>query len=157
MTETMPAGVHSAEFDPDDPPEIGTVAHALWLVHWHFTWENPDQVDKLGELYHDDIVWEVPARRIIYRGKKEVLDNYRRVFESAEGLTQVPIERYGTPERVFDDCEATFRLTSSHGFPNHLMPLGTDVAMRLIHNFHIQDGLIIRENGYELWRPAIRG
>jgi hypothetical protein len=24
-----------------------------------------------------------------------------------------------------------------------------------VHNFHIQDGLIIRENGYEIWRPDI--
>ena len=27
--------------------------------------------------------------------------------------------------------------------------------MRVVHNFHIQDGLIIRENGYEIWRPDI--
>jgi len=155
MAQTMHAAAGGASFDPESPPPVGTTEHALWLVHWHFTWENPDQVDKLAELYHDDIVWEVPSRRIIYRGKKDVLDNYRRIFESAQGLKQDPIERYGTPERVFDDCEATFKLTSSHGFPNHPLPTGTRVAMRLIHNFHIKDGLIIRENGYEIWRPDI--
>jgi hypothetical protein len=26
--------------------------------------------------------------------------------------------------------------------------------MRLIHNFHIRDGLISREIGYEVWRRA---
>jgi hypothetical protein len=28
------------------------------------------------------------------------------------------------------------------------------VQMRLIHNFHIRDGLISREIGYEVWRRA---
>jgi ketosteroid isomerase-like protein len=152
VTETV---TENEEFKVDSPPPVGTPEHALWLVHWHFAWENPDQVDRLGDLYHDDIVWEVPSRRIIYRGKKDVLDNYKRVFESAQGLKQDPVERYGTADRVFDDCEATFKLISSHGFPNHPLPTGTRVAMRLLHNFHIKDGLIIRENGYEIWRPDI--
>jgi len=143
----------SAEVDLDTPPPVGTPEHALWLVHWHFAWENPAQVDMLADLYHEDIVWEVPTRRIVYRGREAVLDNYRRVFESAEDLAMEPVERYATAERVFDDCEVTFKLTSSQGFPNHPLPVGTHVAMRLIHNFHIQDGLIIRENGYEIWRP----
>ena len=155
MSHSLPALAEAVSFDENNPPAVGTTEHALWLVHWHFAWENPGQVDKLADLYHDDIVWEVPSRRIVYRGKKDVLDNYRRVFESAEGLHQEPVERYGTPARVFDDCEATFRLSSSHGFPGAPLPVGTNVAMRLLHNFHIQDGLIIRENGYEIWRPAI--
>jgi hypothetical protein len=152
VNETVTA---NQELKADSPPPIGTPEHALWLVHWHFAWENPDQVDRLADLYHDDIIWEVPSRRIIYRGKKDVLDNYKRIFESAEGLKQDPVERYGTADRVFDDCEATFKLSSGHGFPNHPLPTGTRVAMRLLHNFHIEDGLIIRENGYEIWRPDI--
>lgn len=156
MTDgTLPTAV-TLDYDPLDPPPVGTSEHALWLVHLHFTWENPDRIDQLAELYHDDIVWEVPTRRVIYRGKQEVIANYRRVFESAEGLQLETIERYATPERVFDDSEAYFRLTSSAGFPNHPLPIGTRVAMRLVHCFHIADGLIVRENGYEMWRPDIR-
>jgi hypothetical protein len=34
------------------------------------------------------------------------------------------------------------------------LPIGTKVKMRLIHNFHIRDGLIAREIGYEVWRRA---
>jgi hypothetical protein len=44
---------------------------------------------------------------------------------------------------VFDDLEMTFKLVESKGFPNPL-PVGTRVAMRTVHNFRIQDGLIIR-------------
>jgi hypothetical protein len=31
------------------------------------------------------------------------------------------------------------------------MPYGTRVKLRLVHNFHITDGLISREIGYEMW------
>jgi len=116
MSELLIAG-NKTGFQPDKPPPVGTAEHALWLVHWHFTWENPVDVAKLSDLYHDDIVWEVPSRRVVYRGKKNVIDNYLRIFESTEGLKQVPVERYATPTRVFDDCDANFTLISGHGFP----------------------------------------
>jgi len=153
LASTASTGI---DYDAANPPPVGTIEHALWLVHLHFSWENPDRIDRLAELYDDDIVWEVPTRRIIYRGKKEVIANYRRVFESAEDLELEPVDRYATPDRVFDDSEAYFRLTSSTGFPNHPLPVGTRVAMRLVHSFHIADGLIVRENGYEMWRPDNR-
>jgi hypothetical protein len=150
-----PAHVAATELDPGTPPAIGTVERALWLVRWHVAWENPEQLEQLGELYDDDIIWEVPARRTIYRGKKEVLENYRRIFESVENLTQNPIDRYATVDRCFDDMEATFLLTDSKGFPNHPLPVGTRIAMRLTHSFHIKDGLITREIAFEQWRPDI--
>jgi ketosteroid isomerase-like protein len=125
------------------------------LVQWHFAYETVDQLAKLETLYHEDIVWEVPTRRVIYHGKRDVLANYARIFESLADAKIEHIERYATKDRVFDDLELTFKLVSSHGFPNHPLPVGTRVAMRMVHNFHIQDGLIIRENGYEIWRPDI--
>jgi hypothetical protein len=90
-----------------------------------------------------------------HRGKKDVLENYAKIFESCAEAKVVPVERYGTPERVFDDLEMTFKLIDGKGFPNHPLPVGTRIALRVVHNFHIQDGLIIRENGYEMWRPDI--
>lgn len=144
---------HGTSTSWDSPPPVGTPEHALWLVQWHFAFETPDQLDKLETLYHDDIVWEVPTRRAIYRGKRDVLENYARIFESMVEAELAPIERYATAERAFDDLEVTFRLTDSKGFPNHPLPVGTRVNMRMVHNFHIQDGLIVRENGYEMWRP----
>ncbi len=55
------------------------------------------------------------------------------------------------PDRVFDDMWATFR-TSGDGFDNCPFPIGTKVKMRLLHNFHIRDGMIAKEIGYEVWR-----
>jgi len=76
---------------------------------------------------------------------------YLRVFNSAAGITFYPIERFATPDRVFDDMWATFRV-SGDGFENCPFPIGTKVKMRLLHNFHIRDGMIAKEIGYEIWR-----
>ena len=103
----------SSEFDVgdwDSPPPVGTSEHALWLAHWHFVFENPEQLLMLEQLYHDDIVWEVLSRRVIHRGKRDVLENYAKLFESCAEPKVTPVERYGTPERVFDDLEMTFKL-----------------------------------------------
>jgi hypothetical protein len=55
------------------------------------------------------------------------------------------------PDRVFDDKWATFRI-SGDVFDNCPFPMGTKVKMRLLHNFHIRDGMIAKEIGYEVWR-----
>lgn len=54
-------------------------------------------------------------------------------------------------DRVFDDTWATFRI-SGDGVDNCPFPIGTKVKMRLLHNFHIRDGMIAKEVGYEVWR-----
>ena len=116
MTDTSTA---AAVFDWDSPPPVGGTEHALWLAHWHFQFENPEQLHMLEQLYHDDIVWEVPSRRVIHHGKREVLENYARIFESCAEPKIEPVERYATAQRVFDDLEMTFKLVDSKGFPNH--------------------------------------
>ena len=55
------------------------------------------------------------------------------------------------PDRVFDDKWAIFRI-SGDGLDNCPFPIGTKVKMRLLHNFHIRDGMIAKEIGYEVWR-----
>jgi hypothetical protein len=39
--------------------------------------------------------------------------------------------------------------------PGCPLPSGTRVSLRVVHIFELDDEVrIIRENGYELWRPA---
>ncbi len=127
--------------------------YAMELVDMHLHEENPERIDECLKLYTEDAVWECPARRVRYVGRAQIKEMYLRVFASAEGIQFHPIERYATPERVFDDMEATFRL-SGDGFENCPFPIGTRVNMRLLHNFHIRDGMIAKEIGYEVWRRA---
>jgi hypothetical protein len=121
------------------------------LVDMHLHEENPERIDECLKLYTEDAVWDCPARRVSYVGRQKIREMYLRLFASAEGIKFRPIERFATPHRVFDDMEATFRL-SGDGFENCPFPIGTKVSMRLLHNFHIRDGMIAREIGYEVWR-----
>jgi len=126
------------------------VAHALEIVELHFREENPDDIERAMRLYADDVVWEVPGRRVRYVGKEDVKRNYLRLFASAEGMQFEPIERFATSERVVDDMWVRFTL-SGDGFANAPFPIGTKVKMRLVHIFDIRDGYITREAGYEMW------
>jgi hypothetical protein len=127
--------------------------YAMDLVEMHLHEENPERIEQCIRLYAPDAVWECPARRVSYSGREQIKEMYLRLFASAEGIKFRPIERFASPDRVFDDMEATFRL-SGNGFENCPFPIGTRVNMRLLHNFHIRDGMIAREIGYEVWRRA---
>lgn len=142
------------------PPPLGTPEHADWLVHWHFKFENPQQLDMLGELYTHDIVWELPSAGIEFHGKRDVIQNYRQTFAVLDLTTFEfrPIDRYATATRVFDDREAIFTVTDLGSFPMPGLNIkeGEPVRMRLTHSFHITDGLISRENVYQIIGPARR-
>jgi len=114
--------------------------YALDLVDMHLQEENPERIDECIKLYSEDAIWETPARAVSYKGRDRIKD-----------VSFQPIERFATPDRVFDDMWATFRLTGD-GFENCPFPVGTHVKMRLLHNFHIRDGMIAKEIGYEIWR-----
>ena len=147
-----------AEIPYDQPPPVGTAEHALWLAYWHFAFENPNQLDMLGELYTDDIVWELPSAGIKFQGKAEVIDNYRRTFAALDlaNFAFVPIDRYATPTRVFDDREAIFTVDDIASFPMPGLNIeeGQQVSMRLTHSFHVRDGLLSRENAYQIIAPV---
>jgi len=125
--------------------------YALDLVDMHLHEENPDRIDECIKLYAEDAVWEAPTRGVAYTGRQLIKKMYLRVFGSAAGISFQPIERFGSPDRVFDDMLVTFRI-SGDGFENCPLPIGTKVKMRLLHNFHIRDGLIAKEIGYEIWQ-----
>jgi hypothetical protein len=126
------------------------VQYALDLVDMHLHEENPLRIDECIKLYSEDAVWDAPARGVSYVGRQKIKEMYLKLFASAENISFDPIERFASPDRVFDDMRVRFRLTGD-GFENCPYPLGTRVNMRLLHNFHIKDGMIEREIGYEIW------
>jgi hypothetical protein len=126
------------------------VQYALDLVDMHLHEENPQRIDECIKLYTEDAVWDAPTRGVSYVGREKIKEMYLRLFASAEGISFEPIERFASPDRVFDDMRVRFRL-SGDGFENCPFPIGTRVKLRLLHNFHIRDGMIAREIGYEVW------
>src|ERR1700694_1694668 len=85
--------------------------YALDLVGMNLEEENPERIDECIKLYTEDAVWETPARNVTYKGRENIKKMYLRIFNSMENITFHPIERFSTPDRVFDDMLVTFRIT----------------------------------------------
>jgi hypothetical protein len=67
---------------------------------------------------------------VTYKGRENIKKMYLRIFNSMENITFHPIERFSTPDRVFDDMLVTFRITGD-GFENCPFPIGTKVKIQL--------------------------
>ena len=117
--------------------------YALDLVDMHLHDEKPGADRRVPEALYRRCRVGVPGPSGIVRTCGS--------SQSAEGIKFRPIERFATPQRVFDDMEPRFRLAGD-GFETSPSPIGTRVSMRLLHSFHIRDGMIEREIGYEVWR-----
>ena len=128
-----------------------TMAANLATVEAHFHSEAANEVDEALILYTDDIVWEAPARNLIFQGKEDVGNNYRKIFASIRDVEFRNLQRFATEDRVVDDSILTFVITQEGFLP---LPVGQEVEMRLAHIFEMRDGKISKEIAYEMWRPA---
>jgi hypothetical protein len=129
----------------------------LRVVDQHFHNENPADIDKAIDLYGDTIVWEVPARGVLLRNKAAVKAAYLKMFQSYGIHSLTPIRRFGAGNFVVDDTIADMTLLGDveTNVPGCPLPTASRVSLRVVHIFELDDaGRIIRENGYELWRPA---
>ena len=120
-------------------------------VEAHFHSEAVNEVDEALKLYTDDIIWEAPARNLVFQGKEDVGNNYRKIFASIRDVEFRNLQRFATEDRVVDDSILTFVITQEGFLP---LPVGQDVEMRLAHIFEMRDGKISKEIAYEMWRPA---
>ena len=127
------------------------IASNLAAVEEHFHSEAANNIKRALELYTDDIVWEAPARNLVFQGKKDVADNYRKLFASIREVEFRNLQRFATADRVVDDSIVTFELIKDGFLP---LQVGQKVAMRLAHIFEMRDGKISKEITFEMWRPA---
>ena len=123
----------------------------LATVEAHFHSEAANEVDEALKLYTDDIIWEAPARNLIFQGKEEVGNNYREIFAAIRDVEFRNLQRFATEDRVVDDSILTFVITQEGFLP---LPVGQEVEMRLAHIFEMRDGKISKEIAYEMWRPT---
>lgn len=133
------------------------IAANLAAVEAHFHSEASNEVEKALELYTDDVVWESPVRNLVFRGKAEAGENYRRMFASfaVEGFET--LQRFATEDRVVDDSVVTLTVVGD-GVANAPVPVGARAEIRLLHIFEMRGGKISRELVFEHWRelqPAV--
>ena len=127
------------------------IAANLAAVEAHFHSEAANEVEQALELYTDDIVWESPARDLVFRGKEATGENYRRMFGSFQVEEFRCLDRFATEDRVVDDSVATLVITGD-GVANAPAPVGSKVEIRLLHVFEMRAGKISRELVFENWR-----
>ena len=121
----------------------------LAVVAEHIENEGRDPASVMA-LYTDDIVLEIPGRRLRFEGKAPIEANYRRMFGALDDVSLEPLDRFASEDRVVDDMIVRFHL-AREGMDNAPLPIGSDVALRLLHVFHMRDGLISREIVHEQW------
>ena len=121
----------------------------LKVVAEHIENEARDPESVLA-LYTDDAVIEFPARGLRFDSKPDIAENYRRMFGALEDIHLEPLDRFATADRVVDDMIVRFRLVGE-GMDNAPVPIGSRVKLRLVHVFHMRDGLIAREIVHENW------
>ena len=129
----------------------------LTAVDAHFHSEIQQDIDSAIDLYGDGIVWEAPARGVLLRGKAAVRQAYLDLFESMHFHSITPVRRFVAGNRVVDDSFGAITLVGdvANNVPNCPFPAGTEVSLRVVHIFEFdEDGRIIRESAYELWRRA---
>jgi hypothetical protein len=137
---------------PNTRDEI--IARNLAVVEAHFHNETPDTIDQAMALYGENIVWEVPGRGVLLKDHAAVKAAYLGLFESIRIHSWTHLSRWATEQMVFDDSiiEATIVGDKIQNAP---FPVGTRVRMRLVHAFTLnEEGKIVREHGYEMWRRA---
>jgi ketosteroid isomerase-like protein len=127
------------------------IAANLAAVEAHFHSEASNEVEKALELYTEDIVWESPARSLVFRGREATGAMYRRMFDSFRVEEFRCLQRFATEERVVDDSVATVVLAGD-GVENAPAPVGSKVEIRLLHVFEMRAGKISRELVFENWR-----
>jgi ketosteroid isomerase-like protein len=133
------------------------IAANLAVVEAHFHSEAANEVEKALELFTDDVVWESPARKLLFHGKQEAGENYRRMFASFKVEGFRTLQRFATEDRVIDDSIMTTVLVGD-GVRNAPVPVGTKVEIRLLHVFEMREGKIARELVFENWHvlePAV--
>ena len=129
----------------------------LTAVDAHFHSEIQQDIDSAIDLYGDGIVWEAPARGVLLRGKAAVRQAYLDLFKSMHFHSITPVRRFVAGNRVVDDSFGAITLVGdvANNVPNCPFPAGTEVSLRVVHIFEFdEDGRIIRESAYELWRRA---
>jgi hypothetical protein len=134
-----------------------TAERNLAAVDAHFHSELQQDIDTAIDLYGDIIVWEAPARGVLLRGKAAVRQAYIDLFQSLHFHSITPVRRLVAGNVVVDDSFGAIKLVGDveKNVPNCPFPAGTEVSLRVVHIFEFdEDGRIIRESAYELWRKA---
>ena len=120
------------------------------IVDQHFAFETPELIERVCETFADQIVWEAPARNLLFTNHDQILNHYRKI--AAGILEPVEVEmlrRFAADDQAFDDRIIYFTAGKDNVWN---IPPGKRVKLRLIHYFQVKNKKICHEIGYEIWK-----
>ena len=126
------------------------ISRNLEVVDQHIRSEAQD-VDSVLGLYTDDIILSIPSRGIELHGKASIRAMYLRLFGAMRDVELYPLDRFATADKVVDDMRVILTI-ANEGIDNCPLPIGSRAKLRLIHHFQMRDGLIAKEEVFEVWR-----
>ena len=127
----------------------------LRIVAEHIANEARDPAGILP-LYTSDAVLEFPGRGLKFTTPDVIEANYRRMFAAISDVELEPLDRFATDDRVVDDMIVRFTVVDE-GMDGAPVQVGDKVALRLVHVFHMRNGLIAREIVHEDWQVVSNG
>ena len=127
----------------------------LRIVAEHIANEARDPAGILP-LYTSDAVLEFPGRGLKFTTPDVIEANYRRMFAAISDVELEPLDRFATDKRVVDDMIVRFTVVDE-GMDGAPVQVGDKVALRLVHVFHMRNGLIAREIVHEDWQVVSNG
>ena len=120
----------------------------LAVVDRHFSFETPEQIDKVIETYADHVIWEAPARNLYLTDHRAIVAEYRKIIAGISNPNMEVLRRFACNNEAFDDRLVYF--TALKGNVWGIEP-NKKVKLRLVHYFKVKDDKITHEIGYEMW------
>lgn len=117
--------------------------HALWLEHARA--ENRRELEKLIATLHEDCEYEVVPLGRKWRGKDEVRNFYRGLWEGIPNVKLTLLTRIDAEDCVVEESEVFGRM---EGPLFGLEPSGQELRYRVVIFFPVRDGLFTGERVY---------
>jgi steroid delta-isomerase-like uncharacterized protein len=138
----LPSG-RTSPFETTAQSEKAKANYALWIEHARA--ENRRELERLIATLHEDCVYEVVPMKQFWRGKAEVRNFYRGLWEAIPDVRLDLINRIDAEDCVVEESEVHGRM---EGPLFGLEPSGQMLRYRVVIFFPVRDGLFTGERVY---------
>src|SRR3990167_39359 len=115
------------------------------IIDCHFAFETAESIERVCETFADQIIWEAPARDVIFTDHDQILNHYRKIVAGILEPVKVEVlRRFAAGNEAFDDRVIYFTAGKENVWN---IPPGKKDRIRLVHYFEVKNGKICHEIG----------
>jgi steroid delta-isomerase-like uncharacterized protein len=123
--------------------ETAIANQKLWLEH--AVAENRRELERLIATLHDECVYEVVPTAQVFKGKDEVRNFYRGLWEGVPDVKLDLLNRIDADDCIVEQSEVYGTMTGTlFGFP----PSGKPLRFKVVIFFPVRDGKFVGERVY---------